>query len=95
MPATHLALAEASLRGRRDDVGVRNLRLDRHVRDEFTRRENEAARAHQEAVSRLFDEEPNPLVVIKWKETLDFLEDATDRCEDVANVIEGVMVKHG
>ena len=29
------------------------------------------------------------------KETLDFLEGATDRCEDVANVLEGVMVKHG
>ena len=30
---------------------------------------------------------------MKWKEALDFLEDATDRCEDVANVLEGVMVK--
>jgi len=35
------------------------------------------------------------MVVIKWKETLDFLEAATDRCEDVANVLEGVVVKHG
>ena len=49
----------------------------------------------RQAVSRLFDEETNPIAVMKWKETLDFLEDATDRCEDVANVIEGVMVKHG
>jgi uncharacterized protein len=62
---------------------------------EINRLENEADRAHQQAVSRLFDEEPNPILVMKWKETLDFLEDATDRCEDVANVIEGVMVKHG
>src|SRR5579872_1073866 len=62
---------------------------------EINRLENEADRAHQQAVSRLFDEEPNPMIVMKWKETLDFLEDATDRCEDVANVIEGVMVKHG
>jgi predicted phosphate transport protein (TIGR00153 family) len=62
---------------------------------EVNRLENEADRMHQQAVTRLFDEEPSPLVVIKWKETLDFLEDATDRCEDVANVIEGVMVKHG
>ena len=44
---------------------------------------------------RLFDEERDPIVVMKWKEMLDFLEDATDRCEDVANVLEGVMVKHG
>src|SRR4029079_18294687 len=57
--------------------------------------ENEADRIHQQAVSRLFDDESDPLVVMKWKETLDFLEDATDRCEDVANVLEGVMVKHG
>jgi predicted phosphate transport protein (TIGR00153 family) len=62
---------------------------------EINRLENEADRAHQQAVSRLFDEEPNPINVIKWKETLDFLEDATDRCEDVANVLEGVVVKHG
>jgi uncharacterized protein len=62
---------------------------------EINRLENEADRIHQQAVSRLFDDEHDPLAVIKWKETLDFLEDATDRCEDVANVIEGVMVKHG
>ena len=34
------------------------------------------------------------IVIIKWKEILDFLEQATDRCEDVANVLEGVVVKH-
>ncbi len=62
---------------------------------EINRLENEADRTHQQAVRRLFDDEHDPLVVIKWKETLDFLEDATDRCEDVANVLEGVMVKHG
>jgi uncharacterized protein Yka (UPF0111/DUF47 family) len=62
---------------------------------EINRLENEADRIHQQAVGRLFDEETNPIVVMKWKETLDFLEQATDRCEDVANVIEGVQVKHG
>jgi hypothetical protein len=62
---------------------------------EINRLENEADRVHQQAVVRLFDEEPNPILVIKWKEALDFLEQATDRCEDVANVIESIMVKHG
>ena len=62
---------------------------------EINRLENEADRRHQEAVMRLFDEEHDPIVVMKWKEALDFLEEATDRCEDVANVLEGVMVKHG
>ena len=62
---------------------------------EINRLENEADRKHQEAVMRLFDEETDPIVVMKWKEALDFLEEATDRCEDVANVLEGVIVKYG
>ena len=62
---------------------------------EINRLENEGDRMHQQAVSRLFDDERDPLVVMKWKEALDFLEDAIDRCEDVANVLEGVMVKNG
>ena len=62
---------------------------------EINRLENEADRQHQEAILRLFDEERDPIVVMKWKEALDFLEEATDRCEDVANVLEGVVVKYG
>lgn len=61
---------------------------------EINRLENEADRVHQIAVRRLFEEERDPIQVIKWKEILDFLEAATDRCEDVANVLEGVVVKH-
>lgn len=61
---------------------------------EINRLENEADRAHQAAVRRLFEEERDPIAIIKWKEILDFLEAATDRCEDVANVLEGVVVKH-
>lgn len=61
---------------------------------EINRLENEADRTHQGAVQRLFEEETNPIQVMKWKEIFDFLEDATDRCEDVANVLEGVVVKH-
>jgi predicted phosphate transport protein (TIGR00153 family) len=76
------------------DAMERNKGLTTHA-VEINRLENEADRAHQQAVMRLFDEERDPITVMKWKETLDLLEDATDRCEDVANVIEGVMVKHG
>jgi predicted phosphate transport protein (TIGR00153 family) len=57
--------------------------------------EHEADRVHQDAIVSLFDEERDPITVIKWKEILDFLETATDRCEDVANLIEGIVVKHG
>jgi uncharacterized protein len=46
---------------------------------EINRLENEADRVHQQAVSSLFDDERDPIVVMKWKETLDFLEDATER----------------
>jgi predicted phosphate transport protein (TIGR00153 family) len=61
---------------------------------EINRLENEADRAHQAAVRALFQEERDAIEIIKWKEILDFLEQATDRCEDVANVLEGVVVKH-
>ena len=70
-------------------VGVHELAI------ELNRLENEADRVHDDALRRLFDEEKDPIAVIKWKEVLDYLEEATDRCEDVANVLEGVVVKHG
>lgn len=57
--------------------------------------EGEADRIHQQAVGRLFDEESDPITVMKWKEIFDMLEDATDRCEDVANLLENIVVKHG
>jgi predicted phosphate transport protein (TIGR00153 family) len=62
---------------------------------EINRLENEADRAYQVAVRDLFDHETDPITVMKWKELLDMLEVITDACEDVANVIEGVVVKHG
>jgi predicted phosphate transport protein (TIGR00153 family) len=57
--------------------------------------EREADRVHQDAIVALFDQESDPIAVIKWKEIFDFLEAATDRCEDVGNLLEGVVVKHG
>jgi uncharacterized protein len=71
---------------RRDGVAERAV--------EINRLENEADRVHYAAVRRLFEEERDPIVIMKWKEILDFLEDATDRCEDVANAVEGIVVKH-
>src|SRR5205085_2435653 len=57
----------------------RNAVLERAV--EINRLENEADRVHQRAVGQLFDEERDPVMIIKWKEIFDLLEDATDRCE--------------
>ena len=45
-------------------------------------------------LARSLDDVMDAIVIMKWKEILDFLEQATDRCEDVANVLEGVVVKH-
>jgi predicted phosphate transport protein (TIGR00153 family) len=67
--------------------------LEEHV-VEINRLENEADQIHGEAVGRLFTEEPNAIEVLKWKEILDLLERATDECEDVANEVEGVLVKY-
>jgi uncharacterized protein len=62
---------------------------------EVNRLENAADDIHDESLRRLFEEEKDAITVIKWKEVLDLLEQATDRCEDCANVLEGVVVKHG
>jgi predicted phosphate transport protein (TIGR00153 family) len=62
---------------------------------EINRLENEADRIHKNAIIQLFDEETNAITIMKWKEILDVLEEATDACEDVANLLENVVVKHG
>jgi uncharacterized protein Yka (UPF0111/DUF47 family) len=59
------------------------------------RLENEGDVLLRAALARLFREEKDPIAVIKWKEIYEHLEDATDRAEDVANVIEGVIIEQG
>ena len=56
--------------------------------------ENEADRVCREAISRLFDEEKDPIQLIKWKEIYETLEKCTDKCEDAANILESVVVKN-
>ena len=55
--------------------------------------ENEADRVSRDAISALFEKETNPIAVIKWKEIYETFEEGTDRCEDVANVIECIVLK--
>lgn len=62
---------------------------------EINRLENEADRAYQVAIQKLFKTETDPIGLIKSKDLLDVLEQITDCCEDVANVIESIVVKHG
>ncbi|MCW5784201.1 MAG: DUF47 domain-containing protein [Nitrospirales bacterium] len=57
--------------------------------------ENEADRVSREAISRLFEEEAEPKMVMKWKEIYENFEMGTDSCEDVVNVLERIALKHG
>lgn len=61
---------------------------------EINRLENEADHLLRSGLAKLFKSGADPLTVIKWKEIYELLESATDRCEDVANVIEGVVLEH-
>jgi predicted phosphate transport protein (TIGR00153 family) len=56
--------------------------------------ENEADRVCREAISQLFDEEKDPIQLIKWKEIYETMERACDKCEDAANILESVVLKN-
>jgi len=61
---------------------------------EVKRLEQEADRVLRAAMAKLFKSGLDALTVIKWKEVYDLIESATDRCLDVANIIEGVVLEH-
>jgi uncharacterized protein len=61
---------------------------------EIHRLENEGDRIVRQAVAKLFKDEQDPIEVIKWKDLYDLGEKAIDACEDAANVIERIVVKH-
>lgn len=61
---------------------------------EINRLENMADRVFRSAMGELFDDSTDIAHIIKWREIYEHMEEATDRCEDVANVLEGVALKH-
>jgi predicted phosphate transport protein (TIGR00153 family) len=61
---------------------------------EIKRLEDEADHIRRSTVARLFREEKNPVELIKWKDILEYLERATDCCEDVANITEGIVLEN-
>ena len=61
---------------------------------EIKRLESEADAVGRAAIASLFKSGQDALAVMKWKEIYELMETATDRCEDVANVIEGVVLEH-
>jgi predicted phosphate transport protein (TIGR00153 family) len=86
--AEHVLGAVSSIR----DLGKPNGILQHCI--EINRLENVADGILRSALARLFREEKDPIAVIKWKEIYETLESATDRCEDVANIIEGVVLEN-
>jgi len=60
---------------------------------EVNRLENTADVLLRDSLAAMFDESSDPIEVIKWKEIYETMEIVTDRCEDVANVIEGIILK--
>jgi hypothetical protein len=56
--------------------------------------ENQADAVFERAVADLFEYEQDAKVIIKYKEVLSVLETATDKCEDAANVLESILIKH-
>ncbi|HEU5058538.1 MAG TPA: DUF47 family protein [Kofleriaceae bacterium] len=85
---------------RKVEEAVRGLRDLKHPSGilenciEINRLENQGDAILRSAVARLFKEEKDAVLVIKWKEIYEHLEEATDRCEDVANIIEGVVLEN-
>jgi len=86
--AEHVLGAVSSIR----DLGKPNGILQHCI--EINRLENVADGILRSALARLFREEKDPIAVIKWKEIYETLESATDRCQDVANIVEGVVLEN-
>jgi predicted phosphate transport protein (TIGR00153 family) len=61
---------------------------------EINRLENEADAIYRRGIAELFKPGNDPIMVMKWRDIFDNLESATDRCEDVANIVEGVVLEY-
>ncbi len=85
------AEVEKAVHGLRRHTDLKRI-LERCV--EINRLENMADRVFRAAMAELFDDSVDMAQVIKWREIYEHMESATDRCEDVANVLEGVALKH-
>lgn len=73
---------------------MRDFRDISHYTVEVNRLENEGDRVAREAIASLFDNGIDPMVVIRWKDLFERLEDAIDATEHVANVLEGIVIKN-
>jgi predicted phosphate transport protein (TIGR00153 family) len=79
------------------EKAVRSLRRFPDVKPyllEINRLEEEADHICRNALANLLNSETDPVAIMKWKEIIEVLEGTTDRCEDVANIVDGVIVKN-
>ena len=58
------------------------------------KRESEGDKVYRNEVASLFDNEKNPIELIKWKDIIENLEETMDHCEDLSNMIRGVVMKY-
>ena len=65
-----------------------------HFTVEVNRLENDGDRTSRHAIASLFDNGIDPMVVIRWKDIFERLEEAVDACEHVANTLEGIVIKN-
>ena len=65
-----------------------------HYTVEVNRLENEGDRISRDAIASLFEAGIDPLVVIRWKDIFERLEEAIDACEHVANTLDGIVIKN-
>ena len=73
---------------------MRDFRDIGHYTVEVNRLENDGDRIVREAIASLFDNGIDPMVVIRWKDIFERLEEAIDACEHVANTLEGIVIKN-
>jgi predicted phosphate transport protein (TIGR00153 family) len=73
---------------------MRDFRDITHFTVEINRLENDGDRIVREAIASLFEGGIDPMVVIRWKDLFERLEEAIDACETVANVLEGIVIKN-
>jgi predicted phosphate transport protein (TIGR00153 family) len=67
--------------------------MEQHLLD-IQRLENDADEVYFRAMANLFKNVSDPVKIIKWKELYEILENGTDRCESVGNIIESIILKH-
>ena len=76
---------------------LKNMKRSKTLRDkiiEVNRIENVGDEIYRNAITTMFRNEKDAIEVIKWKEIFEYLENTLDACEDVANIVEGVVMKH-